>query len=94
MATPIYDPSKPWELVSKVDCPNCDVIKNSLEMMKIDYVVRHTFGSGEDEKEARAEALVQGNTKYFPVVYDSNGKAVGSKADVFRFLNSIDEDSS
>ena len=89
---PFYDPAKPWELISKVECPNCDIIKKSLEMMNMNYVIRQTFGAGEDEKEARVEALSKGKTKYFPVVYDSHGKPVGSKADVFHFLNSIDEE--
>lgn len=87
---PTYNEETPWEIVSKVSCPNCDLVKEALDSAGIKYVVTKTFGVDEEGKPERVKALEKGNTKYFPIVYDSAGKPVGTKANVLRFVRSFD----
>jgi len=89
--TPTYTEDAPWEIIGKVACPNCDVVKEALESVGIKYVVTKTFDADEEGKPERVKALEKGNTKYFPVVYDSTGKPVGSKANVLRFVRSYED---
>jgi len=67
-----------------VTCPNCDVVKEALDSVGIKYVVTNTFDVDEEGKPERVNALQKGNNKYFPVVYDSAGKPVGSKVNVLQ----------
>ena len=60
------------------------MVKEALDSVGIKYVVTNTFDVDEEGKPERVNALQKGNNKYFPVVYDSAGKPVGSKVNVLQ----------